>query len=341
MTITVNINEAREFIVEGLIAGTVPNLIGSPAIGKSSLILDIAKEYKLFPIDYRLSQADPTDLMGFPSIDKETNKARYLPMSTFPLKGDSIPKGYDGWLLFFDELTLAAPAVQKAAYKILLDRMVGEYHLHEKVAMVCAGNLLTDNAMVEELSTALQTRLAPHLEVVVDSTIWLEWAWENKIDKRITSFIQWKPGNLYNFHPDHNDHTYASPRTWEFLNRFIKNKKVISHELLPLIAGTISEGVAREFRAFTEIYDDLITIPQILKNPVTIEVPTQPSVLYALIGSISENATKDNLDDLVTFICRIPSEFQVVCLREVIKRNRTLASHSAIHTWKEKNRDLI
>ena len=132
-------------------------------------------------------------------------------MDTFPIEGDAIPKGYSGWLILFDELTSAVPALQAAAYKILLDRMVGLHKLHKNVALMAAGNLETDNAIVHPMSTALQSRLA-HLELVVDAMEWVNWAASNQIDHRITSYINFKPGNLYTFSPDHTDNTYASPR---------------------------------------------------------------------------------------------------------------------------------
>ena len=94
-------------------AKLVPMLIGSPGCGKSQIVHAIAKMYNLFVIDLRLSQCDPTDLLGFPHIFGA--KAGYLPMNTFPIEGDKIPEGYSGWLLFFDEFNSAPPSVQAAA----------------------------------------------------------------------------------------------------------------------------------------------------------------------------------------------------------------------------------
>lgn len=132
-------------------------------------------------------------------------------MKHFPIEGDPIPHGYSGWLLFLDEATSAPPAIQAAAYKLILDRMVGSHHLHKNVAIVCAGNLETDNAIVQPMSTALQSRLV-HMELVIDHQEWIDWAVQNDIDHRITSFIGFKPSALFTFTPDHTDKTYACPR---------------------------------------------------------------------------------------------------------------------------------
>ena len=113
----IKINEARKQIPLILMSKLVPMIHGSPAVGKSSIVLDVAKEYNLKVIDLRLSQCDPTDLMGFPDIARNLHrpKAGYVPMETFPIEGDEIPEGYSGWLLFLDEFNSAPPAVQAAA----------------------------------------------------------------------------------------------------------------------------------------------------------------------------------------------------------------------------------
>lgn len=313
-------------------ANIVPMVHGSPGIGKSQIVAQIAKEYGLKLIDLRLSQCDPTDLAGFPQIDVARQKAGYLPMDTFPLEGETPPAGYNGWLLFFDEANSAPKAVQAAAYKVILDRMIGQRSLHKNCALVAAGNLETDGAIVEEMSTALQSRLA-HIELTVDADSWVEWAQNNDVHHMITSFIQFKPGQLYTFKPDHTDKTYACPRTWEFANRVMKVTEEGSPNRLPMLAGTLSEGVAREFLTFVKIFADLPKMAAIVAAPETIKVPNEPSILYALTGSLAHNATTDNFGSLMKFISRLPVEFQVVTMRETIRRNKTMMSHPAVQKW--------
>ena len=326
----VKISQAISMLTKYIKAKLVPMLVGSPGCGKSQIVHQIAADYNLKVIDLRLSQCDLTDLMGFPQITG--TKAGYVPMDTFPIEGDVIPHGYSGWLLFLDEMNGAVPAVQAAAYKLVLDRMVGVHHLHKNVAIVCAGNLETDNGIVNPMPTPLQSRLV-HLELVVDVKEWLDWAASHNIDHRITSYINFKPGSLYTFKPDHTDNTYAAPRTWEFANRVLQVTEADSPDLLPMLAGTISEGVAREFMGFCKIFADLPTIPEIMAMPEATRVPVEPSILFALTGSISHNANKENFSTLMVFVARLPVEFQVVCLRETVRRNKSLVAHPAVQKW--------
>ena len=326
----VKISQAISMITKFIIAKLVPMIIGSPGIGKSMIVHQIAKEYRLKVIDLRLSQCDPTDLLGFPNI--VGNKAGYVPMETFPIEGEPIPAGYSGWLLFLDEMNAASAAVQAAAYKLVLDRMVGVHKLHKNVAICAAGNLETDGAIVQPMSTALQSRLV-HMELVVDSKEWIEWATSNEIDHRITSYIQFKPGNLYTFNPDHTDKTYACPRTWVFSDEILKGSPIGDPDTLPMLSGTISEGVAREFVGFCKVYQDLPTTGQITANPSGTKVPNEPSILFALTGSIAHNADTSNLTALMEYVLRLPIEFQVVCLREVVRRNKPLMGHASVQKW--------
>lgn len=328
----VKISEAVPMVTAFIKASIVPMIHGSPGIGKSQIVNQIANDYNLKLIDLRLSQCDPTDLAGFPAIDAARQKAGYIPMDTFPLEGEEPPKGYNGWLLFFDEANSASKAVQAAAYKILLDRMIGQRKLHKNCGLVAAGNLETDGAIVEEMSTALQSRMA-HLELVVDPEEFTNWASSNGIDHRISDYIKFKPGQVYTFKPDHTDKTYACPRTWEFASRVMKVTEDTPKMRLPMLAATLSEGVAREFVTFCKIYDDLPKLAQIISTPEAVRVPQEPSILFALTGSLAHNATTDNFGAVMKFIQRMPVEFQVVTMRETIRRNKSMMSHAAVQKW--------
>ena len=209
--------------------------------------------------------------------------------------------------------------------------MVGTHRLHSKVAIVTAGNKDTDNAIVHAMSTALQSRMA-HLELLVDAGEWCEWAYANGIDHRITSYIKFKPGNLHNFTPDHSDKTYPCPRTWAF-GSGVLNQKPDKEDLLPLMAGVISEGTAREFIGFTKIYDSLPKAEDIIRAAETVPVPREPSILYALTGSIAHHITQDNAKPLMTYVKRLPVEFQVVSLREIVRRDKKMLTAKPVQDW--------
>lgn len=327
----VNSKEAQTLLERAIRAGIPAMMKGSPGIGKSDIVRQLADNFGLKLVDQRLAECDPTDLKGFPYVDEVNGKAKYAPIEEFPLAGEPVPEGYNGWLLFLDEMNQAPEAIQRVSYKILLDHKVGDYKLHERCVKLAAGNLITDGALAEDLGTALQSRLI-HLQLKVDYITWLEWAMKNDVDHRVTSFIQFKPDMLHKFDPDHSDHTFACPRTWHFASRIL-NGDQFTHDLLPLIAGTVSDGVAREFYSFTKIYEEVASADQIAKNPTGTTVPQEMSILFAQTGSIGAHANVNNIEALTQYIQRLPMEFQVVCFREIGRRTPSLADHPTVVKW--------
>jgi hypothetical protein len=330
MTIQITAKQAPELLLDVLSAGLVPMLVSSPGIGKSSIAKQISDAENLKLIDIRLSQCDPCDLNGFPSVNGE--RSRYLPMDTFPLEGDKIPEGYSGWLVLFDEANSAPLSVQAAAYKIILDRQIGQFNLHKNVAMMAAGNLAGDRAIVTRLSTAMQSRMI-HFELAEDIDSWLTWADKADIDYRIRSFLRFQPDSLLKFDPDHNDKTFASPRTWEFLSKIISPWSKINITKLPILAGTISEGMAREFFGYSQIFEKLPTIEEIIAYPERTTIPSQPDIKYAITGLVSKHLSCDNADKIILFVNRLPIEFQIICLRTAFVRDSKLLQNKEIQKW--------
>jgi hypothetical protein len=344
MAMQVTVGDAGELVEDYIRAGEVAMLKGPPGLGKSTIVAEVAEKLNLKLKDVRLAQCDPTDLLGFPKIkeirDESGNvigeRAYYVPMDTFPLEIDPIPEGYSGWLVFLDELNGADRAVQKASYKVLLDKMIGDNHIHKNVAMVAAGNLDTDGALVEELSTALQSRLV-HIEVKSDFKSWLEWAERFGIDHRIRSYLKFAQRNLNTFDPNNqgDEPTYACERTWEKMHRVISSTrfKIRDRMALPKLAGVIGEGVAREFLGYLKVFKDLPDIADIIAAPNSIAVPTQPDTLYALTGQIATEADHKNIDHLVEYLDRFPKEFQVIGLKELIKVDASFIATPALSNW--------
>lgn len=345
MEIKVDIQRAKSMLIKVMQAGLVPMVHGSPAVGKSSVVKQIAKEYNLKLIDLRLGQCDPTDLLGFPYTNDETKKSGYRPMETFPIAGDPLPKDekgnqYNGWLLFLDELTNADIQVQGAAYKLILDRQTGIHDLHPSCAIMAAGNLTSDNAAAHQMSTALQSRMV-HIVVDLNFDVWMNWAIDTKIDHRIRDFLNFKREALYTFKPDHTDKTYGSPRTWEFMHRILEVTDVNDPDILALAAGTLGTGLAKEFLTFVKIYGSLPTMDAILADPEGVLVPDNLSAKYAICGSISNHMKPDNADALIKFLFRMPIEFQSIALRDARRRDNSLINIPAFRQWCMKNAENL
>lgn len=328
----VTLKQLETIIPMVLKAGIVPYIKSSPAIGKSALAHQIADKYGLKVIDIRLAECEPVELAGFPYFDQETKKATYYPVDTFPLETDPIPDGYTGWLILLDEFSSCPTATQSAAYKLVLDRQIGQFKLHPKALLIAAGNKEEDNAIVNPMSSALVSRFA-HFEVEVNQQDWLEWAASNAIDYRITSYINFKPNHLYTFHPDTADKPYASPRTWVMLSKVIQDRKVSDIPIV-VLASLIGEGVAYEFNTYLQLQNELPTFESILQNPKEIEIKQDLSIRWSVMGMIAHKISNSTVVPCITYLERFPKELLVVAIREIRLRHPNLLNESKeFSTW--------
>lgn len=342
MSVSTLISDVIPFVKRVITKRLVPMIHGSPAIGKSDIVRQIAAEAKLFVIDIRLSMYDPADLNGLPfRTEKEGRQlAEYLPFGVFPTEDTPIPEGYKGWLIFMDELPSAVPAVQAAAFKLILDREVGQHKLHPMAFMVAAGNTEDDGAIVNPLPTPLQSRMI-NFKVIPELKSFLAYALKNGLDYRISAFLEFKPEYLYKFDPNHDDLTYSSPRTWMFLTKLISNEPVEKSDL-PLVAGTIGQAAAQEFISFVKLYDQIAKIPDIVADPMKAKCPNDnPSLCFAMAGALSQHATKKTLPAFVQYIERMEMEYQVIAFRQIIGRHPELAGEECMEDWIDKHSSEI
>lgn len=312
----------KECIKTCMKARLVPFIQGSPGMGKSAIVKEIADEYGLKLIDCRLSSMEPTDLLGLPWINN--GKAEFNPYNLFPLEDTPIPNGYEGWLLFLDEFNSASKATQAAAYRVVLDREIGQHKLHSHCFVVAAGNLSTDNAIVNSLSTAMLSRVI-HLHIGINIEDWItDFAIPNNIDDRIIAYLAMNPEYLMQFDPEKEDETFPCPRTWQFVDKLIKaNSHVVNEKIIPLLAGAVTLQQATAFVQFCKVSKDLITIEDIKKNP-DINLPTDTAILWATVCHISRKVTENDLKYLEKFLNKLPATFKIVFLRSLVKTNPLL-----------------
>lgn len=304
--------------------GVAPMVVSSPGIGKSSIARLVADTLQLELIDIRLSQCTPEDLQGFPmKVQKEVtladgtvqtvHKADFIPFSIFPLEGETPPEGKRGWLLFLDEITSATKPVQAAAYKLVLDHMVGSYRLHESCAIMAAGNKATDKAVVNQMSTALMTRMS-QLEMEPNAAEWIEWAYSADIDTRVIAYIGYKNSHLMQFDPNKDKGTFACPRTWEFLSDLIKDTNLSAHDATR-VESVIGTGVGPQFLTFVKEFDNIPKFEDIMADPSGCLVPPEMSTKYATAAMLTERIDEKNAGKLLTYIDRFAIDLKIIFMR--------------------------
>lgn len=320
---TLPITSLSKHISAILKVNEVAFVAGSPGIGKSAVFAAVAKEYNLKFIDFRLSMADFTDLVGLPYTDPETNRAAFAPPKLFPLAGDALPTdengtSYDGWLISFEEINSAPKSIQAIAYKILHDRMVGDYHLHPAVRLIANGNLESDGAVVEPMSSALASRMI-QLETFIEPTSWLKWAMQTDIfSPKVLSYLSYRPNHVHKFDPNSSDKSFPCPRTWSKASKLIALNPDNPMEYRASIEGCVGAAIAADFNAFINYFAKIPNISDVMKDPLNYPLPAreETGVMYAIICSFGEyDKTVDEYLKIFKYITRFKPEYILLFLR--------------------------
>jgi hypothetical protein len=237
-----------------------------------------------------------------------------------------------------DELTSAEKMLQAAAYQLILDHTVGNHKLHPSCYKMAAGNLESDNAVVTEMSTALASRMG-HIFLHSHLPSWLDWAYDNHIDQRITSFLNFQPKLLNHFSPDSAEITFPCERTWEMLSKYIKTLPIINLDHVADISGIIGMAGASQFITFNAHFNSLVDYKEIVRDPKGVDISQEPSAIYAMSGMIASKVTKADMDKVIHYIDRLPMEFQVITLRAIVAINKDsdVRFWPAVDTWLSNN----
>lgn len=250
----------------------IPALVwGSPGIGKSSQVASLAEELGL-PLEVViLSVREPSDVVGLPVIKDGSVQIE------LPIWAKNLINAGRG-ILFFDELNTAPPAVQSAALRIIMDRVVGDVKLPDEVRIIAATNPPDESAGGWDLPPPLANRfihlnysgpsagqwcdwLLGNKEVLYNNPINIE-SWNSMFAKfkgLVSSYIMKNPTALgpdVPKDPSLASKGWPSPRSWEMTTRIMATGALLNQDCFNLIEGAIGRGAAVELKHF-EAYADL------------------------------------------------------------------------------------
>jgi hypothetical protein len=281
---TVTPNGAKKSIVRAFKKKRPIFLWGPPGIGKSDIIHQIGNSMEALVIDIRLSLWEPTDIKGIPYYAANDNSMMWAPPQELPTA--ELAKKHKYIILFLDEMNSAAPAVQAAAYQLILNRRVGQYHLPDNVLIVAAGNRESDKGVTYRMPAPLANRFV-HLELAVDFDDWFAWAVapENNIHKDVVGYLTFAKKDLYDFDPKSPSRSFATPRSWSYVSELIEDE-VDENTTTDLVSGSVGEGLAVKFMAHRKVAASMPNPTDILLGKVKELANKEISAMYSLTVSL-------------------------------------------------------
>ncbi|WP_454875583.1 ATP-binding protein [Paraburkholderia xenovorans] len=306
----------------------LPVLItGSPGIGKSDIVEQVARATRHALLISHPVVEDPTDSKGLPFPSADGTTARHLPFGDLEAAVNSkMPL-----IWFLDDLGQASPAVQAAKMQLLLARRIGTHVLPDHVTFIAATNRRNDNAGVTGILDPVISRFATVVQLIPTIQDWSDWAVRNNVPAELIAFLRFRPDLLSVRKTTRDIENSPSPRSWGFVGRTMK--AVPKSLELTSYAGTVGEGAATELLAFLGIYRELPSPDAILLSPDTAPIPETPAALFATTTALAAHATEGNFDRVLTYNDRLIDaghrEFGALLARDAIRRTPTLQNTHA------------
>jgi hypothetical protein len=280
---------------------------GAPGIGKTFRIRGYGEATKRLTEVVIASIHPPEDFSGLPVRDGD--RARYLPPEWAVRLVEA-----GGGLLFFDEISTAAPASQAALLRVVLERAVGQLQLPEAVSIVAAANPVEQASGGWDLSHPLANRFL-HIESSADPSAYvtgmlsgfpipeplhLPSAWKSHIPTeraKVAAFIKARPQLLLVVPSDAGKASrgWPSPRSWDALARALAASKAIGAPedvRLPLAGGAVGDAAAHEYLVW-ERELDLPDPETLLANPSKFELPKRGDKAFAILSSVAAAAVSN------------------------------------------------
>lgn len=262
---------------------------GPPGIGKTALAEQVGENMGSDAIvEVRdLCSHLPEDLLGLPW--REGDATFYAPPTWLHRLSKPGVKG----VLVLDDLGAASPAVQTAAFKLVLQRQSGDCRLSDGVKIIATTNRKEDKSGATTLPAALRNRCCIQ-ELDVDADEWCLWATQNGVPGDVTAFIRFKPGALSHLPKDADKAgAFATPRTWTMVGYSLDAAKA-TEAVYDVAAGLVGEGNAVEFTAFVRLRAEIPDPKAVLLNPKK-ELPkppkaSEPDRLVAIVTALAEHA---------------------------------------------------
>jgi hypothetical protein len=256
-------------------------LHGRPGIGKTEVVAQLAQDAGARLVDLRLTTLDPADLRGLPYYDHAAGRTVWYRPEDLP------DDPGEATVLFLDELTAAAPALQPVVYGLLQERRVGRHVLPPSCFVVAAGNGAEDGAVAYAMGTALADRLV-HLNLRAGAADWIGgYAVPNGLHPAVVAFIRTRPDLLETTEEAlrRGDTVFATPRSWARV-ALVLAQGFARPVRDAMVAGIVGEAVAAEFLAVADEIAATVEVEAMLAARPGDRVGMYPASLHGLAALV-------------------------------------------------------
>jgi hypothetical protein len=142
---------------------------------------------------------------------------------------------------------------------------------------------------------------------------------------KLVAFMLWRGREcLDTYDPTKPAICVASPRGWEAAGCYLGDKLLPDSIRQSSIAGVIGDHWAIEFETFIRMQDKVLPIKKIIADPLGVDLPTEASLQWATVVSVSGAMNLKTITPLYKFVKRLDPEFVIMAFTLALKRDTEL-----------------
>lgn len=238
-------------------------LLGSPGIGKTAIMEQIAQELGIALVSYSMTHHTRQSALGLPFITHKSYKGLEFDISEYTMSEiiASIyevmeQSGIEEGILFLDEINCVSETLAPSMLQFLQYKVFGRHSVPDGWVIVTAGNPPEYNKSVREFDVVTMDRMKL-VEVEADYATWKEYALRQGIHSAVTTYLDMKKNDFYRVETTVGGKSYVTARGWEDLSAMMllcEEEKLTVDETL--VAQYLhNEKIVKEFTAYYELYN--------------------------------------------------------------------------------------
>ena len=250
-------------------------LFGKPGVGKTSTVASIAKDIgsKLYTVSVPSKGLE--FYSGLPNFNEAANLAKYSISEADTVQGTTwtvpelvvnanhIAEKHGSCVLLLDDIHKLTPSSSTVMYQLLLDKSLGDFKLHPKVAIITAMND-SESAGFNGMESPILDRLSL-IKADYNHEHWMK-HFGSKLHYLVASFLKANPQFAIETESTSTESS-ASPRSWTYFSNNLElfDRDFISQNILVLASQFISKEATESFQKHT-MYFNAMDFSAIVKN---------------------------------------------------------------------------
>ena len=238
-------------------------LLGSPGIGKTAIMEQIAQELGIALVSYSMTHHTRQSALGLPFIDHREFEGKQYDVSEYTMSEiiSSIyevmrESGLKEGILFLDEINCVSETLSPSMLQFLQYKVFGRHRVPEGWVIVTAGNPPEYNKSVREFDVVTLDRLKI-MEVEADYTVWKEYASEKGLHNAVISYLDLKKDDFYHVETTIKGKSYITARGWEDLSQILQLYEEEGLLVDESLVGQYlrNDRIVKEFTAYYDLYN--------------------------------------------------------------------------------------